>query len=369
MGWDAPPGPRRRIGGQHQAAAARAYANLHSGHVDHRDWAAAEPYFSEGVAYCDDHDLATYSIGLRIGRASATERTGSWGEATAVFHELLAEGGPSPNQRVCLLHRLGAIEARASRPGAWEYLDEAIAYADGAGEPQLIVPARLARAEACWLEDRLADARREAELADEVAADADEWDRGAVAVWLRRTASGRPPRGAVAAPCQRELDGDWPARPASGRTCAAPTRPGWPCSGPPTKARCANRCGSSPALARRRRCGSPGRRCARLAIRSIPAGPRTATREHPLGLTRREREVLDLICAGHTNAEIAGRLFISVKTVDHHVSAVLAKLDAPTRGEAAIRAASLGLVTAVRRPKPLRPCRSLTVWCCPPDWR
>ncbi len=70
----------------------------------------------------------------------------------------------------------------------------------------------------------------------------------------------------------------------------------------------------------------------RLAIRSIPAGLRTATREHP---------------PGHTNAEIAGKLFISVKTVDHHVSAVLAKLGAPTRGAAATRAAKLGLVTTV----------------------
>jgi hypothetical protein len=48
-------------------------------------------------------------------------------------------------------------------------------------------------------------------------------------------------------------------------------------------------------------------------IRSIPAGPRTATRAHPLGLTRSEREVLDLICAGHTNAEIAARLFIHLR--------------------------------------------------------
>ena len=357
------------LAGQHQAAAARAYANLHSGHVDHRDWAAAEPYFSEGVAYCDDHDLATYSIGLRIGRASALERTGSWGEATAVFHELLAEGGPSPNQRVCLLHRLGAIEARASRPGAWEYLDEAIGYADGAGEPQLIVPARLARAEACWLEDRLADARREAELADEVAADADEWDRGAVAVWLRRTASGRPPRGAVAAPCQRELDGDWAGAARLWTDLRCPYEAGLALLGSADEGSLRESLRIFAGLGASATVRVARQKMRRLAIRSIPAGPRTATREHPLGLTRREREVLDLICAGHTNAEIAGRLFISVKTVDHHVSAVLAKLDAPTRGEAAIRAASLGLVTAVRRPKPLRPCRSLTVWCCPPDWR
>jgi DNA-binding NarL/FixJ family response regulator len=86
----------------------------------------------------------------------------------------------------------------------------------------------------------------------------------------------------------------------------------------------------------------------RRGIRSIPAGPRTATRAHPLGLTRREREVLDLICAGHTNAEIAGQLFISAKTVDHHVSAVLTKLDAPTRNAAASRAARLGLAGAAK---------------------
>jgi DNA-binding CsgD family transcriptional regulator len=84
----------------------------------------------------------------------------------------------------------------------------------------------------------------------------------------------------------------------------------------------------------------------RLGVRSIPAGPRTATRSDPLGLTRREREVLDLISAGHSNAEIAAKLFLSAKTVDHHVSAVLAKLGTPTREAAAAHAARLGVAGA-----------------------
>jgi DNA-binding NarL/FixJ family response regulator len=69
-------------------------------------------------------------------------------------------------------------------------------------------------------------------------------------------------------------------------------------------------------------------------IRSVPTGPQRATRADPHGLTRREQEVLHLICAGNTNAEIAANLVLSVKTVDHHVSAVLAKLGVPTRAKA-----------------------------------
>jgi DNA-binding NarL/FixJ family response regulator len=84
----------------------------------------------------------------------------------------------------------------------------------------------------------------------------------------------------------------------------------------------------------------------RLDICSIPAGQRDATPEHPLGLTRREREVLELISAGHSNTEIAAKLFLSPRTVDHHVSAILGKLGAPTRGAAAAYAARLGLVSA-----------------------
>ena len=327
---------------------ARAYVNLHASHVAERDWAAAERYFTRGIAYCDDHDITTYSIYARSERTSALERMGRWDESVAICEDLLSTGGPSPNIRLCPLVRLGAIKVRRGEPGAWECLDEAIDYADGAGEPQSIVPVRLARAEALWLEGNLADARREAELADDAAGGCDGWDRGAVAVWLRRTGSARPPRGELAAPYQCQLDRDWAGAARLWTDLGCPYEAGMALLGSPDEASLRKALWiftdlGAPATARLTR-----QKMRRLAIRSIPAGPRTATREHPLGLTRREREVLDLICARHTNAEIAGKLFISVKTVDHHVSAVLAKLDAPTRRAAATRAAKLGLTRTAR---------------------
>ena len=336
------------LAGRHEAEVARAYVNLHASHVAERDWAAAERYFTRSIAYCDDHDITTYSIYARSERTSALERMGRWDEAVAICDDLLSTGGPSPNIRLCPLGRLGAIRVRRGEPGAWECLDEAIDYADGAGEPQSIVPVRLARAEALWLAGNLADARREAELADDAAGGCDGWDRGAVAVWLRRTGSARPPRGELAAPYQCQLDRDWAGAARLWTDLGCPYEAGMALLGSADEASLRKALWIFTDLGAAATARLTRQKMRRLAIRSIPAGPRTATREHPLGLTRREREVLDLICARHTNAEIAGKLFISVKTVDHHVSAVLAKLDAPTRSAAATRATKLGLTRTAR---------------------
>ena len=83
-----------------------------------------------------------------------------------------------------------------------------------------------------------------------------------------------------------------------------------------------------------------------LGVQRIPRGARASTRKNPAGLTHRQLDVLMLIADGLTNAEIAGRLVVSVRTVDHHVSAVLDKLGARSRREAAAAADSLGLVPA-----------------------
>ena len=68
---------------------------------------------------------------------------------------------------------------------------------------------------------------------------------------------------------------------------------------------------------------------------SVPRGPRATTRAHPAGLTPRQVAVLELLREGLTNAEIADRLVLSVRTVDHHVAAILSKLGVSSRREAA----------------------------------
>jgi DNA-binding NarL/FixJ family response regulator len=76
----------------------------------------------------------------------------------------------------------------------------------------------------------------------------------------------------------------------------------------------------------------------------LPRGPRPTTEVNPVGLTTREMEVLALVAQGLRNAEIAERLVLAEKTVDHHVSAILRKLDVRTRGQASAEAIHLGLI-------------------------
>jgi DNA-binding NarL/FixJ family response regulator len=86
------------------------------------------------------------------------------------------------------------------------------------------------------------------------------------------------------------------------------------------------------------------RRLQASGARSIARGPRASTRANEARLTARELEILGLLTGQRTNREIAAELVVSVRTVEHHVAAVLAKLDASNRSDAVARAGELGLL-------------------------
>jgi DNA-binding CsgD family transcriptional regulator/tetratricopeptide (TPR) repeat protein len=319
--------------------AGRAYNNFCALHVSQWQFADAERYFTEGVAHCDEYDLTCYATSLRNDWAAVLERTGRWDDALALSTELLARADSSPANQVCTLIRLGSINARRGEPNTWEYLAEA----NEAADPLRTVPIRLARAEMYWLEGKPNEALHEAERAHALATNCDAWIRGSVAVWLARTGSDLSPAGDIAEPYRLELDGDWTGAARLWAEMNAPYDAAMALTRAEDEEELNQAFNTFKSLG-----AFPAARIVReklrlIGARSLPTGPQATTRAHPFGLTKREHEVLALICAAHTNTDIAKKLFISPKTVEYHVTAILAKMGAPNRIAAARQAIRHGL--------------------------
>jgi DNA-binding CsgD family transcriptional regulator len=232
---------------------------------------------------------------------------------------------------------LARVRARRGDPGVWEPLDEALAIAEPTRELQQVCGVAVGRAEAALLEGDEDAVRGHTEEAYALALEHDhDWWLGELAV-LRRRAGIMEPAPRTRDPYALELAGDHAAAAAW-----------WDAHGCRYEAATAlGRTDDEPALrealARLQRLGAAVAAAAvarRLGLR----GPRPATRANRAGLTPRELDVLLLVAGGLRNAEIARRLSLSIRTVDHHVSAVLGKLGVHSRAEAAAEAVRLGLV-------------------------
>ena len=330
--------------------AARAHTNLAWDAVDHRDYPLAARYHDEGIRYCTEHDLDTWRLYMLESQARADFEQGRWTEATRTIEAVLRDPRTAPVSRINALAVLGRVRARRGDPGVWPPLDEALALATATGELQRLGPVAVARAEAAWLDGDPAAARAMVEDALDLAERTKSypWLTGELAFWLWRLGgpdrfpTGGLPDGA-AEPFALQMAGDLAAAADRWRALGCPYEAAAALADsdqePQLRAALAEleRLGGRPLAA------AVARKLRELGVRGLARGPRPATRSNPANLTAREAEVLALVAEGLRNADIARRLFVSPKTVDHHVSAILAKLGVRTRGEAARAAARLGI--------------------------
>lgn len=331
--------------------AARAYTNLVGNHAGRCEFATVERWYVEGLAFCDDHDIGTYGNCIRGYRALSLVPQGRWDEALVVAADILRSSRSAANRAEALL-ATAAVLVRRGSPRAATTVRQLHDEASRSGSAYWVVLADLVRAESHWLAGDLDAARHAVPALSAESVLSDAWERAHLRAWWARI-TGQPTEAPGDAPTpyalmfSGEIDG----------AVATWDRLGCPYDAALTLLDA----GSQPApgaeqslrdaLTRLEGLGGsatapPAR--TRMRDRGMRGIPRAATRAHPLGLTPREHDVLELLAEGHTNTAISERLFISPKTVDHHVSAVLAKLGVTSRGAAAAEAQRSGALRAAR---------------------
>jgi DNA-binding CsgD family transcriptional regulator/tetratricopeptide (TPR) repeat protein len=320
-------------------ATARAHTNLVELLVQARRWDEADAAIAEALTYYERHDFRAHRYNTLGQRGFIAILQGDWRTAERFLAEAAVPvrgagvlGAIWATARALLAVRTGAEDAEDALAAAWE---PALRSRSG----QYIVPVAIAAIERAWMLER-------PEEADPFVAPALEVSRGwwrELLLWRLHLVREFPADGTVRLePEGTSLRGDWRAAAARWRELRLPFELGIELvqSGDEEAMREAlavfDRLGAEPAsrLARRR--------LREAGVNHLPRRPRASTREHPAGLTERQAEVLALLSEGLTNAQIAARLVVSIRTVDHHVAAVLQKLQVGTRQEAAALATASG---------------------------
>jgi len=344
--WTAPMGAALQIAlsGGHEFRAYNAFLFLYILYCADLRNDEAEQIFNDALAYCDLHDVGKPC--LLAERAGVLEKLGRWDECVSTIGAVLDERKVTRANRMQSLSILAKVMARRGQDGYWQYLDEARDSSIGLEEREWLIFVGLARIEAYWLEGRLDAARAElARIRDASAGLAVPYRRWLALLTRRLTGVAEP---VDLEPFASYVAGD-----------AAHAAELWDRLGYRYEAALAlldtkEETHLRESLAWLSNLGAEAaarlvRQTMRdLGIRSIPAGTRPATKAHPRGLTVREQQILELLSQGHSNEEISARLFISVRTVEHHVSAILGKLGVTTRKDAAREALKLGLTYADR---------------------
>ncbi len=310
--------------------AARAMVNITFSATLRRDNSLIERHLGPALDYCAARDLDLQWRYLEATRAMVLLNRGAWSAAYEVANALYLRPTLNTIHRFVASHPLVLITLRRGELTR-SLLAEFVSVGSVLDEPQRMVPTLLVRAERAWLAGAIAEIEPELVAAEaEALARSDFLCVAEIAWWLRRTHPDRPPPPAATGPFARAAR--LPVRAAADL---------WLALDSPYEAAIELLAGARSQVTEALNVlellgATPAARIARRVLAGLGArAPRRGTAVHPFGLTAREAEVLDLIVARRTNAEIAESLVISERTVHHHVSSVIGKLGVRTRAEAA----------------------------------
>jgi DNA-binding CsgD family transcriptional regulator/tetratricopeptide (TPR) repeat protein len=317
--------------------AGRAYLVLVATAVGGRRYGLATRHLQAGLDYCSDRGLERDRRYLLASRARLELDQGRWAQASEDAAAVLRVPRTSITPRIEALVVLGLVRARRGDPGRWAPLEEAWALAEPTRELPRLAPVAAARAEAAWLEGT-----REAvaEATEGVIPLAGERKWASLAVWRRRAGLDHEVPAEVPEEFALQLAGRWSRAADRWRDLGCPYEAALALADAGEEAPLRRALEELQRLGARPAADIVVRRLRELGVRRLPRRPRRATAANPAGLTARELEVLRLLGDELRNADIAARLHIAEKTVDHHVSAILAKLGVRSRREAARVAAA-----------------------------
>jgi DNA-binding CsgD family transcriptional regulator len=316
--------------------AARAYIHLAWAATRRRQYDHAERYVRDGTELCTRRDLELHQHYLDVRRGQMLLEQGRWDAAAETIGPVAADPRAAPDSLAQALAVLALLRARRGDPDHASTLGRAITLAQDGGDLQRLGPVVAAQAEIMWLDRRPdeIDGATAATLSLALRCRAP-WVAGELAVWRWRAGlQDAWSADDLAEPFALSIAGDHLAAARRWdqlgcRYAAALARADSGDQGPMRDA-----LSELQALGAQRPAALVARRLRAGGARGVPRGARRSTRENRAGLTARELEVTELLVEGLRNAEIAERLVVTPKTVDHHVSAILRKLNVRTRGQA-----------------------------------
>jgi DNA-binding CsgD family transcriptional regulator len=311
-----------------------AYLNLAGMALFNHDYERLLAYADRGLAFAAGRDLDFIVAALHLRRSFGWFDLGRWRDVEEEFDRLDAMPTLLPRERNTVRiwrTRLRALMGRGNDAAEWSEL-----LVLGNTSQSELRPAAVAAicAEAAWLRGDIAAVERiVGDALPAALASGEPWMLGELLAWLPRAGAPVPSVDIEIADMYRyELAGDWqPAADGWERLGCTYERAIVLLAGDETALRTALdifmtlRAAPLADMARRR--------LRQRGVRGLRRGPYQGARNDPLGLTPREREVLNLVVLGHSNAAIAGRLHRSERTIEHHIAGIFDKLGVTSRAQ------------------------------------